>query len=156
MRVRFIVVGKCKSREWSALYDEYLVRLRRFADATTSIVREATGSTANDARRALDQEGQAILAAISPEAAVVLLDIDGEIVGSDGLADRIRRRRDASTKELCVVIGGHFGVADAVRARADWRWSLSKLTFTHEMARVLAAEQVYRAYTILNNFPYSK
>ncbi len=156
MRVRFIVVGKCKSREWSALYDEYLARLGRFTNVATTVVREATGAAANDARRAVELESQAILAAVPPEACVFLLDIDGESVGSDGLADRIRRRRDGATKELCAVVGGHYGIAEAVRARADWRWSLSKLTFTHEMARVLAAEQVYRAYTIINNFPYSK
>lgn len=156
MRLRFIVVGKMKSAWCAALVEEYLSRLSRFVRCEVTVAREATGSTATDPRRTQEYEALTLLAAIPTEAFVILLDVAGESVTSQELAERLRRHQDTGTKEICFVVGGHSGVAASIKNRADWTWSLSKLTFTHELARVLLAEQVYRAYTILNGFPYSK
>lgn len=156
MRIRFVVVGKTKSPHWAALAEDYVKRTARFAPCETTIVREADAALASDARRALEREAHAIAQAIPADAISVLLDVDGEMTASEELAERIRRWRDAGERELCVVVGGHWGVAESVRRRADWRWSLSRLTFTHEMARTLATEQIYRAFTILHRFPYAK
>ncbi|MBX7219218.1 MAG: 23S rRNA (pseudouridine(1915)-N(3))-methyltransferase RlmH [Blastocatellia bacterium] len=145
-----------KAKEYAALAEEYQGRLGRFVRLEETTVRESSGSLANDTRRAQEFEATSLLAAIPEDAFVILLEVTGEMVSSEELAERIRRRQDSGTKTLCFVVGGHSGVAESVKRRADWQWSLSKLTFTHEMARVLLAEQVYRAFTILNNFPYSK
>ncbi len=156
MKVRFIVVGKTKSPHWNALAEEYAGRVSRFLKCETTTVRESPAALAADPAKAMDQEAGGILNAIAADSLVVLLDVEGEQVTSQALAGKVQRWRDEGRKELCFVVGGHWGVAEAVRKRADWRWSLSKLTFTHEMARTLAAEQVYRALTIVNGFPYSK
>lgn len=156
MKVRFVVVGKTKSSHWNALAEEYAGRVGRFLKCETTTVKEAPAALAADPGKALEQEAGSILNAVGSDTFVVLLDVGGEAVTSNALADKFRRWLNDGHKEICFVVGGHWGAAESVRVRADWRWSLSKLTFTHEMARTLAAEQVYRALTIVNGFPYSK
>ncbi|HNB71398.1 MAG TPA: 23S rRNA (pseudouridine(1915)-N(3))-methyltransferase RlmH [Acidobacteriota bacterium] len=156
MQIHLITVGKMKSSHLSALAQDYLGRLGRFVRCEVTTVREAAESTASDVRRAQEQEATAILAKIPASAYVVLLDVGGEMVSSEKLAEMIERHQNEATKDLYFVIGGFSGVAESVRKRANWRWSLSKLTFTHEIAQVLVAEQLYRAYTILHRHPYSK
>jgi 23S rRNA (pseudouridine1915-N3)-methyltransferase len=86
-----------------------------------------------------------------------LLDVDGETNWSSReLAARVEEWQGRSVKEVAFIVGGHLGVSGEVRERADARWSLSRLTLTHEMARVVVAEQLYRAYTITRGLPYQK
>lgn len=156
MHVLFLVVGKTKSPHWEALAREYEQRIARFLPCTTKIVRAAEGALAGQADASRTYEGKHLLAALPAGAQVVLLDVAGEVVTSEAFAEKLRRWRDGGTRQLAFIIGGHWGVADDVRQRANWCWALSKLTFTHEMARVLAAEQVYRALARLGNVPYAK
>ncbi len=156
MQVTFFVVGKTKSPHWEALAREYEQRIARFLPCATKVVRAAEGSLAAQPDPCRTYEGRYLLAALPSGARVVLLDVAGEIVDSETLAEKLRRWRDGSARHLAFIIGGHWGVAEEVRQRANWCWSLSKLTFTHEMARVLAAEQVYRALARLGNVPYAK
>ena len=86
----------------------------------------------------------------------LLLDVKGREWDSPGLADEVRRWENDSVKEVAIVIGGPEGVSSEVTARAQKRWRLSRLTLTHEMARVVALEQLYRAYTINRGLPYQK
>jgi len=104
----------------------------------------------------IEEEGRRILGGLHPDALMVLLDVEGREWDSRALAAQIERWQLGGTKEAAFVIGGHFGVSQGVRERADVRWSLSKLTLTHEMARVLLVEQIYRAYTITHGLPYQK
>ncbi|MFQ3582053.1 MAG: 23S rRNA (pseudouridine(1915)-N(3))-methyltransferase RlmH [Chloracidobacterium sp.] len=156
MRVTFFVVGKTKSAHWDALAHDYGERIRRFVPGSIQVVREAEPALAANPELARAREAKHLLAALPASAYVVLLDVAGEVVSSEALAEKMRKWRDTGVRDLCFVTGGHWGVTEAVRQRADWRWSLSKLTFTHEMARVLAAEQVYRALARLANVPYAK
>ncbi|WP_058867003.1 23S rRNA (pseudouridine(1915)-N(3))-methyltransferase RlmH [Chloracidobacterium thermophilum] len=156
MQVTFFVVGKTKSPHWEALAREYEQRIARFLPCGTKIVRAAEGSLAAQPDPSRAYEGKHLLAALPAEAQVVLLDVAGDMVTSEAFAEKLRRWRDGGARHLAFIIGGHWGVAEEVRQRADWCWSLSKLTFTHEMARVLAAEQVYRALARLGNVPYAK
>lgn len=110
---------------------------------------------------ASDQSGKAkearrILEAISPASLLVLLDERGRELSSTQLADQIGRWEREAIKEVAIVIGGPNGVHDEVKARAQVKWRLSRLTLTHEMARVLLVEQIYRAYTINRGLPYQK
>jgi 23S rRNA (pseudouridine1915-N3)-methyltransferase len=83
--------------------------------------------------------------------------VSGQTVwSSEALAAQVENWQTRSVKEVAFVVGGAFGVSNEVRARADVRWSLSPLTLTHEMARVVLAEQLYRAYTIVRGVPYQK
>jgi 23S rRNA (pseudouridine1915-N3)-methyltransferase len=154
MRFRFIWVGKTRNEHLRALCDEYLKRLRRFTKLEVLEVRES----AQHAKEAgIEDEGRRILGGLHPDAFVVLLDVEGRAWSSFELASQIERWQTAGNiKEVAFVMGGHWGVSAEVHGRAGARWSLSRLTLTHEMARVLLLEQVYRAYTIIHGLPYQK
>ena len=98
----------------------------------------------------------ALLAAIENEDFVVLCDERGRQLRSEEFASIISQRQERSTRRMVLVVGGYLGVAPRVRERADEVVALSKMTFTHEMARVLICEQLYRALTITNGIPYQK
>ena len=150
MKLRFIWVGKTKNKNWKALQEEYLQRLSYFVKYEIVEVKES------GAHEGPDIEGERILAALNQKTFAVLLDVTGEAVSSTGLADMIEKWQDRAVKEVSFIIGGADGVSRRVAEKADISLSLSFLTFTHEMARVVLLEQVYRAYTIIKGFPYQK
>ena len=153
MRLRLIWVGKTRNEHLRALVEDYLKRLRRFARCEVVELREGAGI---DERACLEEEGKRITGALASDALTVLLDVEGRSLSSQDLAGQVEQWQGRSVKEVAFVVGGHFGVSEAIRKRADLRWSLSKMTLTHEMARVLLTEQLYRAYTILRGVPYQK
>ena len=154
MRLRFIWVGKTRNEHLRALAGDYLKRLSRFARCEVVEVRE---SGATDERACLEEEGKRITGALASDALAVLLDVSGTTRwSSEALAAQVEAWQTRSVREAAFVVGGHLGVSDEVRARAEVRWSLSPLTLTHEMARVVLAEQLYRAYTIVRGVPYQK
>jgi 23S rRNA (pseudouridine1915-N3)-methyltransferase len=153
MRLRIIWVGKTKNEHMRALADEYLQRLKRFARCE---VMELNASRAALAREGIAEEGKRIISALHSEAYVVLLDVLGREWSSPQLASEIERWQVEGKREVAFIVGGHNGVSVEVSARADMRWSLSRLTLTHEMVRPLLLEQIYRAYTIIHGLPYQK
>jgi 23S rRNA (pseudouridine1915-N3)-methyltransferase len=104
----------------------------------------------------LEEEARRIEGALAPGSLTVLLDVDGQQFSSHELAARLEGWLNAGQKEIAFVVGGHLGVTEEIKSRADVRWSLSRLTLTHEMARVVASEQLYRAFTIVRGLPYQK
>lgn len=152
MRIRFIWPGKTKDEHLRALVAEYLKRLTRFVRCELIETREAAGAD----RAAVKKESQRILGAIPANSMMLLLDLKGREWNSPELADEVRRWENDSIKEVAIVIGGAEGVSAEVAARAQKRWRLSRLTLTHEMARVVVVEQLYRAYTINRGLPYQK
>ena len=153
MRLRPIWVGKTRNAHLRALAEDYLKRLSRFARCEVSEVRE---SRAADPRACLEEEGKRIVGVTASDAWTVLLDVGGSQWSSEELAAQLEVWQGRSLKEAAFVVGGHLGVSEEVRGRADARWSLSRLTLTHEMARVVLVEQLYRAYTITRGLPYQK
>lgn len=133
-----------------ALQNDYLQRLSHFVNTSVQEVRDG-GSD-----RPAEIEGKRILQHLNLKSLVVLLDVEGRTVTSHELAVELKRWQDKGLKEVAFVIGGFDGVTPQVAERADIRLSLSILTFTHEMARVILLEQLYRAYSILNGLPYQK
>ena len=156
MRIRFIWPGKTKDEHLRALVAEYLKRLTRFVRCEVIETREAAGAASGADRAAVKKESQRILDAIPANSMMLLLDLKGREWNSPELADEVRRWENDSIKEVAIVIGGAEGVSAEVAARAQKRWRLSRLTLTHEMARVVAVEQLYRAYTINRGLPYQK
>jgi 23S rRNA (pseudouridine1915-N3)-methyltransferase len=152
MRLRFIWPGKTKDEHLRALVAEYLKRLTRFVRCEVIETREASGSDP----AGVEKESQRILDAIPAGSMTVLLDVKGLQWDSQELANEVRRWEHDSIKEVVILIGGPEGVSAEVAARAQKRWRLSRLTLTHEMARVVAVEQLYRAYTINRGMPYQK
>jgi 23S rRNA (pseudouridine1915-N3)-methyltransferase len=153
MRVRFIWVGKTKNEPMRALIDEYLKRLSRFVSCE---IREISAGKARTPRAGIEEEGRRIIGALHPNALTVLLDVSGREWSSPEMAAEVERWQVSGMKEAAFIIGGQDGVSQEVAARADIRWSLSRLTLTHEMARVVLIEQIYRAYTIIHGLPYQK
>ena len=154
MRFRFIWVGKTRNEHLRALVEDYLKRLSRFTRSEVIEVREAAAGA--DARAALAEEGKRVAAVLSSDALTVLLDVGGRLWSSTELAAEVERWQGGAAREVAFVVGGHHGVSEELRRRAQVRWSLSPLTLTHEMARVVLVEQLYRAHTILRGLPYQK
>lgn len=146
MKFRFVWIGKTKDKNWRALQDEYLQRLSHFVKCEVVVLKEASKEI----------EGNRILETLNPNTFVCLLDVKGRSLSSQDLALEIEKWQNRGLKEVTFVIGGAEGVAPRVAERADISLSLSFLTFTHDMARVLMLEQLYRAYTIIKGFPYQK
>jgi 23S rRNA (pseudouridine1915-N3)-methyltransferase len=155
MRLHFVWVGKTKDRHCAALVEDYLQRLRRFLPVEITEVRDVTTAGAETDER-VSREGTRLLAALSKEEHVILLDERGDSLTTTQLVELLVKHQQGGTKRLAFVVGGFAGVNGTVRQRADQSLSLSRFTLTHEMARVLIAEQLYRATSILAGFPYHK
>ena len=146
MKFRFVWVGKTRDKNWQALQTEYLQRLSHFVKYEITELRDET----------VESESKRILEKVNQSQFVCLLDVKGQAVSSFDLAGKIENWQNRGVKEVAFVIGGAEGVAAAVVEKADFSLSLSLLTFTHETARVILAEQLYRAFTIIKGFPYQK
>lgn len=152
MRITLVAVGRLRPalRE---MRDDYARRLSRWVDFREVELREAARAGAPPVQRR--QESRAIREALPDGAFIVLLDIGGTAWGSEALAAQLGRWRE-SGRPLAFVVGGAEGVDDGLRGVADARWSLGPATLPHELARVVALEQLYRAFTILQGLPYHK
>lgn len=152
MRLRIIWTGKTRDARLRALIDDYAERLSHFAKWEVTEMREL-GRTD---KAGIDKETQRISDALRPGSIAVLLDEAGSEWTSQQLAAQVKAWEGSGIKEVAFVVGGPNGVTSDFKSRADKRWALSRLTLTHEMARVLLFEQLYRAYTIIHGLPYSK
>jgi 23S rRNA (pseudouridine1915-N3)-methyltransferase len=150
MKFRFVWIGKTKDKHWRALQDEYLKRLSHFVKCEVSEIKDSAKHEGSEI------EGKRILEMLNPKTFAVVLDVEGKAITSHDLSAQIDRWQTVGQKEITFIIGGFEGVSDSIRERADYLLSLSFLTFTHEMARVVLLEQLYRGYSILKGFPYQK
>ncbi len=146
MKFKFVWIGKTRDKHWRALQEEYLSRLSHFVKL--EIIELKDGDKEIESKRILEKVNQSTF--------VCLLDVKGRSISSHDLAVNIEKWQNRSLKEIAFVIGGAEGVSSEVVKRANFSLSLSLLTFTHEMARVVLLEQLYRAYTIIKGFPYQK
>lgn len=154
MQIELIVIGKTDSKEVAALVELYAKRVNfycRFAVTALPDIRNTRHLTSRQQRTA---EGEALLRQFTDGDYVVLLDERGDEMRSVEFAAWLQKRLNSGMKRLVMVIGGPYGFSDAVYARADARLSLSRMTFSHQIVRAIFAEQIYRAFAILNNEPY--
>ncbi len=142
MRIRLLMLGKTRRSEMSAILDDYLKRISRSCPIEITDVRNG-----DSALRKLDADRAAT---------VVLLDAAGKSFDSNALAKWLGELRDRGTRELIFLCGDADGFPDSLRQRAHQKLSLSVMTFSHELARVMLAEQLYRAFAILSGSPYPK
>lgn len=153
MKLQLIAVGEMREAPLRELITRYASRIPHYMPFELVTVPDIrTRGLSEEAQKA--REGAAILSRITPGDCVVLLDERGRQLTSRELAAYIDRKASTVARNLCFVIGGPYGFSPDVYARADMQLGLSRLTFTHEMARVLTAEQLYRAMTILRGEPY--
>lgn len=153
MVIDLIVVGKTDSQNVAELVEMYRKRINfylKFNIITIPDIKGAKLSQENQKR----EEGALIMKQLSDGDYVVLLDDKGAQHTSMEFATWIQKRMSASTRRLCFIVGGPYGFAEQVQKRADGLLSLSKMTFSHQIVRTIFTEQLYRAFTILNNEPY--
>jgi 23S rRNA (pseudouridine1915-N3)-methyltransferase len=139
MKLRVVWVGKTKNPQLAKLCEDYVDRIRHFLKLEIADVKETK-----------------LLAALDSADRVIVLDPKGKAWTSDDFAKFIRQHMTSDARRLTFVIGDYAGLSPEIKKRADQQWSLSPLTFTHDMTRVLLLEQIYRALSIIHNFPYSK
>ena len=154
MRIRALVVGRPRDAEAGALHDRYASRLRRLGVAyETAWVPEVRAGAQFSDRHVREREARLLVEHLADREAVVALDGRGQEVSSEQLA---RRLGGWARREAAFVVGGPLGLDRSFLTRADWVWSLSPLTFPHELVRVILVEQLYRALTLLRGLPYHK
>lgn len=154
MNIELIVIGKTDSKEVASLVEMYGKRVNhycKFAITTLPDVKNTKSLSINQQR---SLEGEAILRQTEPSDYVVLLDERGSEMRSIEFADWLQKRILSGVRRLVLVIGGPYGFSSEVYNRANQKLSLSKMTFSHQIVRAIFAEQIYRAFTILNNEPY--
>jgi 23S rRNA (pseudouridine1915-N3)-methyltransferase len=151
MYVRLIAVGKLREPYIVAAAEDFRRRLRPYHRLEEIEVRAGEGG---DPERAMASEGDAVLRLLAPSDHVWLLERSGSELSSEELAARIARLPLEGISQLTLVVAGTYGASDALAARAQFRWSLSRLTLLHEWARALVLEQLYRAAKIAANEPY--
>lgn len=155
MKLRFVWIGKTKRAPMKELIDSYLDRVRKFAPVEVIELRDRDDVGA-DQRKIIEREGEDILARVDADPFVVLLDERGCEIDSFKMAELVEGHRMAGTRRMTFVLGGHSGTPESVRKRANYVLALSRMTLTHEMARLVLVEQVYRAFTIIHDLPYQK
>ena len=158
MSTLIVCVGKLKEKAYREMADEYLKRLSRFGkyeEAEIPDLPEGAGSAALD-EQVKTKEGEAILARIKPGDHVIALTIPGKQTDSPGLAKHLQDLRTGGAGRIVFIIGGSLGLGKNVLARADEEMSMSRMTFPHQLARVMLLEQVYRAEMISAGARYHK
>jgi 23S rRNA (pseudouridine1915-N3)-methyltransferase len=149
--VRLIAVDRIRTPYVAHACDDFRARLRAYYTLEEIDVRPASG---RDPRAIADEEARRVERHLRTDDRVWLLDRTGVQLSSEGLSSRIEAFGRSGAQRLTLVIGGTFGTGDALRARAEFAWSLSDLTFLHEWARAIVLEQLYRAAKIARNEPY--
>lgn len=152
--IELIVIGKTDSKEVAALVEQYARRIDFYCRFRFTVLPDVRNTRSLSEKQQRTAEGEAILRQLTEGDYVALLDEHGTEYRSVEFAAWLQKRMNSGMKRLVLVIGGPYGFSEAVYARADARLSLSKMTFSHQIVRALFAEQLYRAFTILNNEPY--
>lgn len=158
-RITILCMGKLKERYWRDAVAEYSKRLSGFCRLTvTELEEERLPERPSEAQiaAALEKEAARLLAHIPSGAAVIPLCIEGETLTSVELSQRLERTLVEGASELTFVIGSSYGLADEIKKRGKWRFSMSRLTFPHQLARVMLLEQIYRAVKIEQGGTYHK
>ena len=153
MKIVLLVTGKTTDPRLVSLIDDYCQRLRHYVPFEFVVLPDVKNAKSLSQDQLKTAEGEAILRYLTPAMDVLLLDEHGHEYRSIEYADFLQKKM-SSGKDLTLVIGGAYGFSKEVYARADGKISLSQMTFSHQMIRLMAVEQLYRAMTILRGEPY--
>ena len=159
MKITLVTVGKIKEKFFEDAIKEYSKRLSRYCKL--EILQVADEKTPEGASEAVElqikeKEGQRILSLIRDDAYVIAFAIEGKMLDSEELAERIEKLGVSGISQIVFVIGGSLGLSAQVMKRADYALSFSRMTFPHQLMRVVLLEQIYRSYRIMNHQPYHK
>ena len=159
MKITIVCVGKIQEKFYRDALVEYTKRLSRYCSLSiTEVADEKTKEQASDVECAIikDREGERILKSIREDGYVITLAIEGKNLDSVELSKKIENLALTGKSNLYFVIGGSLGLSDEVMKRADYKLSFSRMTFPHQLMRVILLEQIYRSYRIINHEPYHK
>lgn len=159
MKITLITVGKIKEKYLKDAIAEYTKRLGKYSKL--EIIEVADEKTPDNASETVEaqirsKEGERILKYIKDDAYVITLEIHGKQLTSEELAAKIDTLGIQGTSHIVFIIGGSIGLGQEVLSRSDYALSFSKMTFPHQLMRVILLEQIYRSYRIINNEPYHK
>ena len=153
MKITLLLTGKTSDARIASLIEDYQQRLRHYVPFEIVVLPDLKNAKALSEEQVKTAEGNLILSFLTPSMDVLLLDEHGREFRSIEFADYLQKKM-SSGKDLTLVIGGPYGFSEAVYARANGKISFSQMTFSHQMIRIMAIEQLYRAMTILRHEPY--
>ena len=156
MNIKIIALGKIKEKFLKDGIDEFLKRLSPYASVEVVELSPIEIKDENLTSKVLEQEGEKILSHIKPQSYVITLEINGKMLSSEGLAEKINELTNEGISELVFVIGSSCGLSPIVSNRANFKLSMSKMSFLHQFARLLIVEQIYRAFKIIKGETYHK
>jgi 23S rRNA (pseudouridine1915-N3)-methyltransferase len=153
MKIRLIWIGKSKEKNYANLTNEFANRLSHYCKYEIIELKDSK-KRYNSIEEQKDEEAHTFLQVLSPNDYVILLDENGKSYTSEDFSTYLQHHLNHTSQDICLLIGGAFGFGSAILKRADAKIALSKMTFTHDMARVILLEQLYRAFTILRGEKY--
>ncbi len=159
MNINIIVVGKLKEKFWDMAVLEYVKRLSRFAKITITEIADKKipeNASEKEEEQVLKQEGERILEKVKEGQFVFALCIEGEQLDSVRFSEKIQSLAVSGKSDIAFIIGGSLGLSEEVKKRANFKLSFSKMTFPHQLMRVVLLEQTYRCFKIINNESYHK
>ena len=153
MKLRILWLGITKNSNLAAVCEDFAVRSNHFVGTKITELKELR---VKDEKKRIELEGERLLSAIDNSDFVVALDPLGRAYTSVEFAGFLEKHMTENPRDLIFVVGGHAGLSDSVKKRANRLWSLSPLTYSHDLARTVLLEQIYRALTIIRHFPYAR
>ncbi len=154
MKIKLLAVGKTDNAALIALIQNYEARLRHYVSFSIDVIPDLKNTKNLSELVQKEKEGALILSKISNTDRLFLLDDKGKTMDSVAFSQFLQKQMNSGLKQLVFVVGGPYGFSDKVYKKAQGKISLSKMTFSHQMVRLVAIEQIYRAFTILRNEPY--
>lgn len=154
MKITLLVVGKTVEQHFIKGIEDYTERIKHFIPFDIEVIPDLKNTKSLSTKEVKEREGEMIAKQISAGDYVVLLDERGKEFRSVEFADYIGKKMNVVSKRLVFVVGGAYGFSDKVYALANEKISMSKMTFSHQMIRLIVTEQIYRAMSIINNLPY--
>ena len=156
MNIKIIALGKIKEKFLKDGIDEFLKRLTPYASVEITEIPSIEIKDEHIVERVLKEEGEKILSHIKPQSYVITLEIKGKMLSSEELACKIKELTNDGIGEIVFVIGSSCGISSVVSERANFKLSMSKMTFLHQFARLILVEQIYRAFKIIKGETYHK
>ena len=154
MKTILLVVGRTVEQHYITAINDYIQRTKRYITFDMEVIPELKNTKSLSMEVQKEKEGELILKSLQPEDVIVLLDEHGKEMCSLEFADYMKRKMNTVNKRLVFIIGGPYGFSEKVYQAANEKISMSKMTFSHQMIRLIFVEQIYRAKTILNGGPY--
>lgn len=159
MNINVICIGKLKEKYWKDAIAEYSKRLSGYCSFKIIELKESklpANASPADELKVMENEGRSILGKIGDSDYVVALEVEGKLLDSPELAKKMQSTFASGKSTIDFIIGGSLGLSDGVKKRADFGLSFSRMTFPHQMMRVVLLEQIYRGFKIINNEAYHK